>query len=299
MQPPCRETSTNLSSLEESSLSNSEDVKVEHRSASGDLPELSWPPHATELYEAKLKILAQHGDDAIPSLKRFIDKEVSKPSRHAYAYMPQVFTVLGKLHTDKSTDLIRKYYGLPGTRAHAAMALSYKPFRPKAKDEYIDILKGKEGKFHRYYAVEACVEYNWKDALPYIKLICEKPFSWHDFLMAYRGKKTLDSNPISSEMIKAFNSIIRSLEPEDTRKAKEIILQLPDRESAAVFAIDLLFMGYKIRTQRIDAIHNIAWDILRALPKETTKPLTGRLINSIDSGSERTFPELKLFYESL
>jgi hypothetical protein len=273
-------------------------IKIENKSASEDLPELRWPPHKIEIHEAKLHLLAQHGDAAIPYLKRFIDKEVSKPSRNAYAYIPQVFTVLGEIHTDKSTGLIKECYGLPNMRAHAAMALSYKPYRPKAKDEYIDILKGKAGKFQRYYAVEACVEYNWKDALPYIKLIREKPFTWHDFRTAYRAKKILDDDPISDEMIKAYNDIRGNPKPEDTEKAKDIILQLPDKESVAVFSIDLLFMGYKRRTQQIDVIQNTAWDILRALPKDTTKPLIGRLLTSIDSKSKRAFPELKLFYES-
>ena len=297
-ETPSLPSSTNPSSSEESLLSNSEDVTIEHKSSSEDLPELPWPPHTGELYEAKLQFLAQHGDAAIPYLKRFIDKEVSKPSRHAYSYMPQAFTVLGENHTDKSTELIKKYYGLPSMRAHAAMALSYKPYRPKAKDEYIDILKGKEGKFQRYYAAEACAEYSWKDALPFIKMICENPFTWHDFRTAYRAKKILEDDPISNDMIMAYNDITRHLGPEDTEKAKEIILQLPDKESAAVFAIDLLFMGYKIRTQDIDAIHYTAWDILRALPKQTTKPLIGLLLNSLDSRSKRALPELKLFYES-
>jgi len=295
-------------------LLRSEEAKMEPKSRSEDLTEvsrytseatiqllaqLSWTPYARDQSEATLQRVAQHGDDAIPYLEEFIDQEANIDSRDAYRYMPQAFNVLGKIHTDKSTELIKKYYGMSSTRAHAATALSYKPYRPKAKDEYIDILKGKEGKFQRYYAAEACVEYNWKDALPCIKMICEKPFSWHDFCTAYRAKKTLDDDPISDEMIKAYNDIRRYFGPEDLEKAKKIILQLPDKESAAVFAIDLLFMGgYKMRTQRIDAFHNTAWDILRALPRDTTKPLIGRLLNSIDSGSKRTFPELKLFYES-
>lgn len=247
--------------------------------------------------DAALKLLVQHGDAAIPHLKRFIDEELRKNSRHVYAYIPDVFNVLGKIHTDKSTALIREYYGVPNTRGYAALALSHKPYRPKAKDEYIDILKGKYGKFQRFYAVEACVEYDWKDALPYIREICEKPFTWHDFRTAYRAEKTLEGDPISNEMIKAYNAIRRNLEP-DAEKAKEIILQLPDRESAAVFAIDLLFMGYKTRTQQVDAVHDTAWDILRALPRETTKPLVGRLLNSMHSGSKRAFSELEVFFES-
>ncbi|MEN8127540.1 MAG: hypothetical protein ABFR90_07010 [Planctomycetota bacterium] len=233
-------------------------------------------------------LLANHGDAVIPHLQEIIKENDSDKSRTA-------FRVLAYIRTDQSTQLLKAYYASKKTRELAAYALIHHPYQPEAKDEYIDMLKRR---IRIFDALGACVEYNWTEALPNIEKICAEPKQWHIFYKTYLAKRTLQGDPVPADILNAHQTILGHSGPEDIERAKVVILQSTDKESAAVIAIDLLAgFRFKINHDRLELIVAAGRDMLEALPEETTTPLISHLLDSLDEESSRTVEKLKAFYE--
>jgi hypothetical protein len=220
-------------------------------------------------------LLADHGDAAIPYMKEIIEKDDS-------GNILPAFQVLGYMHTDASTRLLQEYYALEKTRQRAAYALIHHPYRPTAKNEYIDMLKLR---IRLNNAIDACVKLNIKEALPYIEDICEKPGMWRIYYQAYVAKRTLQGNPLSQESTEAYIVVKGPSDPNDVERAKAVILAHPDNEAAVVMALNLIFLRGKIPTDRLEYFRETGLEILAELPRESTKPVIRHLLDSLDEES--------------
>ena len=238
-------------------------------------------------------LLANHGDEAIPYLQEII-KEGDYNSQQT------AFRVFGYIRTDRVTELLREYYALKKTRELAAYALIHQPYRPDAKDEYIDMLKRR---IRIFRALDACVEFNSTEALTNIEKLCNKPGNWRVFFHAYLAKRTLQGNPVSEEMTEAYIVLKGPSEPDEIEQAKAVILADSDKEAATVMALNLIFLRGKIPRERLEYFVKTGFEILSALPEGTTKPLIEHLLDSLDEELPGTakwlspIDQLRQFYE--
>jgi hypothetical protein len=235
-------------------------------------------PHSVDHY------LADFGDKAIPYIKKNIKKSDKDPW---YAVL-----ALSSIPSEQSTELLKLYYNSGETRLKdaAAYALIHKPFRIAAKKEYLDILAKQK---YIDQIGQACLEFNWKEALPIFENICSNPNRWRNYYNAFIYKRCLEGQPVPDEIVKAQDTIRNyawSSEKIDTQvltSAKQIILNFSDKEAAAVIAFNLVVFNTKTTWDKLKYINEIGWDILRKLPVQDKRKLIKTLINLLDTENGR------------
>ncbi|MHC4950870.1 MAG: hypothetical protein ACYTEU_07795, partial [Planctomycetota bacterium] len=195
-----------------------------------------------------------------------------------YEGQQTAFRVFGYIRTDKATELLREYYASKKTRELAAYALGHQPYRPGAGGEYVDMLKRR---IRLNNAIDACEKLNIKEALPHIEDICEKPGIWRIYYQAYLAKRTLQGDPVSKELTEAYIVVKGPSEPNEIEQAKAMILVDSDKEATTVMALNLIFLRGKISSERLEYFGKTGFEILSALPEETTKPLIEQLLDSL------------------
>ena len=85
----------------------------------------------------------------------------------------------------------------------AEYALINRPFRPEAKQVYFDMI-ARQTRVNE--ATEVCLEQGWKDALPLIELVIEKPSSLGASRDAYTTYRQLSGKPIDPKLLQAAKS---------------------------------------------------------------------------------------------
>jgi len=213
-------------------------------------------------------LVAEAQDAAIPYLRAAL-------LRHA-ATDPQPYVrPLGLIHTPAATQLLRELYAWPDERLSAAaeLALMFRPYRPEAKAEYLSILAGQ-------HAVEelakACVDFQWTDAAPVLRDVCQSPQRWSYFRAAYEAARALEGSPIPPDILDTERKLLAAPQPDkplsadDAAALVDIMSNAGDKEAAAVAAVTIALRwgrGIEESTRRRGRA------IWQALPPEAKAPI--------------------------
>lgn len=194
----------------------------------------------------------------------------------------------------QATARLIELYESPNADVHraAAYALIHQPFRPAAKAAYLDML---DEQLQVTYALQACVEFGWKDALPLIERVIEKPSSLGAYREAYKTYRELSGNPIDAKILAAadvidpYNRIDRAAPPPVTRTvgpteealaaARQTIIETADVEGATFIGFSLAIYTTKGNSGRIN---QQGFAILQALPRPAVRQMLNQLLNVQD-----------------
>ncbi|MCP4612773.1 MAG: hypothetical protein GY845_29100 [Planctomycetes bacterium] len=221
--------------------------------------------------------LARFGEKAIPYIQDALRKYDGKYPEYGYA-----ISALAQMPGKQSTEILRSLYASDKTRGSAALALIYQPYRKAAKKEYLDMVRRQQ---YLLEAAEACVEFQWKEAIPILQKICDEPSPWDRFSAAFKAKRELQGQPIPRDVEEA-GQFLRKLvyylrtppSQESIQRAKKTILDSADREAATVIATNLAIFDAKAPSNRIKAVNEVGWEILRTLPEETVRNVLEHVI---------------------
>ncbi|MBN2475033.1 MAG: M56 family metallopeptidase [Pirellulales bacterium] len=218
---------------------------------------------------------AAKGDVMLPYLERMIEET---PQEQCW----RLVRPLGYCDSPKATQALLRFYQQEKTRDATAYGLiSGKP-REAAKPVYFDLLKRRQ--YLRQVAA-ACVEFQWNDAVPLLQEIVEKPATWQ-FRPAFEAMRRLQGKPVPANLAGAEQTLWRanadSLASEEVRRAKATLLGSADTEAAVVAAAYLANFSTKASHEKIAAVRGIGMELLRALPRDVTRPLLGRLAEHLD-----------------
>ena len=228
-------------------------------------------------------IPATFGDKAIPYVERAI--KVGLPVDGNW----RVIGCLAHLQTDQSTDLLIKLYDSPDPeiRRAAQYALIHKPYRPAAKQAYLDMLRRQSSIDS---ACAACLEFQWKEAVPILREAIAHPLNLYPLSTMISARRTLEGRPIAAELIEAGQTLRQSYNrnqtPEWNQKldeARRLLIQSDDAEAANMIAIALASMTGKGGAA---AVNEAGLDILRQRPRESTLEYLQSLATNI-SDSDR------------
>jgi hypothetical protein len=223
-------------------------------------------------------LVGAFGDKAIEYIKKAV--EVNKDKDPGAA-----ISALHWIQSEQSTELLKSYYNSKDTRISdaAAGSLVHEPLRISARQEYMKMLARQQ---YINAIGNACLKYDWKDAIPIFERICSEPNSWRNYYAAYIYKRSLEGRPVSEELIKAqgiienYDYSTKKNDSNTINTAKQIILESSDKEAAAVVAFDLVAYITKGTSTNIS---KIGWDILRQLPVEERKSLYKKVTHIFDS----------------
>ncbi len=196
----------------------------------------------------------------------------------------------------KATARLVELYSSPDEQVHraAAYSLVHLPYRPAAKEAYLDMI-GRQ--LHVHEAMQACLEFGWQDALPLIDGVVERPSSLGAYREAYKISRQLSGNPIEAELLAAANVILRQSSSDRTSQptegeladARRTIMGTTDIEGAA-------FVGFSLATfvtkGNIAPVNTDGIEILRALPRPVVEKMLNRLLDGL--GETDRQPVLKV-----
>ncbi len=233
-------------------------------------------------------LLAEFGDKAVETIERAVQTCSEKD-------LSRNILLLNEIKTQKSTELLQRYYYSENNtiKNTATGCLIHGPLRKQAKKEYFDMLS-KQGAVTEIG--KACIEFNWKDALPLYEDICTKPKRLSTYCLAYPIKRKLEGNPVPEELVKAKEAIITfTLSTQENakdgvkevEKAKQAFIKSQDKEAAAATAISFVYFTTKGGSNTINQVKDTGWEILRMLPKSETTKLYKILEESLVSEEDR------------
>ncbi|MFA6186609.1 MAG: hypothetical protein WC770_05280 [Phycisphaerae bacterium] len=241
-------------------------------------------------------LVAKAGDEALPYIQKAVEQHINNDP--GLAVRP-----LAYMYSEQSTQLLKSFYALPETRDAVAYALIHKPYRKEAKVEYLDILKRQA---YVSEAIEACIEFDWKDFIPILENICSKPRYWPMFRDAFIAKRHLEGHPISNDVMEAKKTLLQlvwspsKIDSEILQKAKQTMLQYQDVDAVAVIAIDMALFNTKANGADIARLNEVGWEILRKIPVQTTRKLLEFISKSFkEEYQQRDRLKLQEFLDSL
>lgn len=251
----------------------------------------SWTRNSVE------QLVAKGGDKALPYIQKAVEQHIN--DNPGQAVRP-----LAYMYSEQSTLLLKSFYALPQTQDAAAYALINQPYRESAKKEYLDMLSRQK---YVQYVAEACVKFQWKEAVPILEGVCANPPLWPTFRDAYLAKRSLEGHPVSDNVAEAKKNLEKSvwspgkIDPETLQKAKQTMLQSQDVDIVAVLAIDMALFGTKANHSDIAKLNEVGWEILRKLPVQTTRKMVKSAINSCEKENyqKRDRQKLQDFLDSL
>ena len=233
-------------------------------------------------------LLAAAGDRAIPYIKSAVEGQADGP---------QAVYALAFIQTDAATQYLQRLYQAESTRVFAEYALIHEPFRPAAKEQYLDMLQRR-----RYVSetAKACVQFRWKEALPLLDASYRQAHSLGEFEAAFRAKRTLEGQPVPAEIDEAQKQLqhwVYSEEPPtraDLAATKETLLRSSDAEAAIVVAIRVSIAGFKASHERMSPVQEVGREVLRELPRKETARIIQRFAESLaqNPGTEGTVKRL-------
>jgi hypothetical protein len=185
----------------------------------------------------------------------------------------------------KATARLVELYKSSNEQVHraAAYALVHLPYRPAAKEAYLDMI-GRQ--LHVNEAMQACLEFGWKDALPLIEGVVEKPSSLGAYREAYKISRQLSANSIEAQVLAAANVIQRQSgsdrgsQPTERElvAARRTIIGTADIEGAAFVGFSLATFVTKGNTA---PVNKDGIEILRALPRPVVEKMLNRLLDGL------------------
>ena len=221
-------------------------------------------------------ILQRNGKRSIPYIEAAIKANTDKEPWHSVV-------ALGYIQHKRSTEILKTLYASPNNKLSraAAYVLVYMPYRKSAQAEYFDML-GKQ--VYVKHAAHACTEFGWKDAMPLLQSIYEKPSRWRHLRYAFEAMRKLQKKEAipkellaAEEVLKTADYRIKPPELAVTKEAMDVIINAKDKEAASVVAISLALARSK---GGIPKVNQIGRTIIKQLPAETTKPMIYALISS-------------------
>ncbi len=240
-------------------------------------------------------LVAQHGNAAIEYIEKAVkDHMGDDPSP---AVRPLTF-----IRTDRATELLMRYYSIKETKAAAAYALVDKPYRQGAKLQYLDMLRNRK---YWNYAIVACTQFGWKESLPILEDMCQKPDLWNMYRDAFIAKRQLSGKPFPQEIMDARNALRKSVWSRDYTNEKECqdaektLVNTTDKEASTVMAIDLALFYTKANDDEIALVNLTGRDILRQMPLQYIEMAYGIVTKFSDPRRKRRVRELQQFLKEL
>jgi hypothetical protein len=214
--------------------------------------------------------LEHAGQKAAPYLEEVIYEHTGHAARLA-------LTALGTIPGEGSTERLLAYYHSDDKElcAGAESGLCRKPYRVTAKDAYLDMLHraSREGRVHRN-ALEACIEFGWKKAVPALEEVCRKPSRYWSYRFAVEAQRELQGKEVA-----AGPGYDRTLE-----EAKDAILACDDKEIAVLWALELVLDNPKGGAPERNQAGREA---LAQLPEDVSKPIVVHLAYNLQDYWER------------
>ncbi|TWU04801.1 M56 family metallopeptidase [Stieleria varia] len=228
--------------------------------------------------------LAQLGDEAMPAIENAMEQSNDS------TLMVRLARTLGLMQTDKSTDLLLRLYGSKSDelRNSIAYALIHRPFREKAKDAYLDML---QRHLRVYEACEACVQFDWQEALPVLNDLIDQPADLRELSHTIPARRTLQRNPIGQELLDAKQSIIKAgYNPGlDIAQPRKVLLDSDDTEATLLIAIELATYTSK----GVSSLPNeVGVELLKSFPRPATAIYLQHLIDSNQPENRKRAQEL-------
>ena len=223
------------------------------------------------------QLVAKGGDKSLPYIQKAVEQHIN--DNPGEAVRP-----LAYMYSEQSTLLLKSFYALPQTHDAAAYALIHQPYREAYKKEYLDMLSSQK---YVTGVAEACVKFQWKDAVPILGGVCSNPHSWGAFRDAYLAKRSLEGHPVSDEVAEAKKNLLKlvwsstKIDSESLQKAKQTILGSQDVDIIAVLAIDMVLLRTKANQDNMARLNEVGWEGLRELPVQTTRQMVKSAINSL------------------
>ncbi|MCA9138878.1 MAG: hypothetical protein KDB00_19035 [Planctomycetales bacterium] len=172
------------------------------------------------------------------------------------------------IQTDKSTQLMLNLYrsAQDDVRTAAAYALVHQPFRPAAKEAYFDMLRRHQ---RVYESCRACRQFHWKDALPLMNDLIDRPANLRELSFTIPTRRTLQGNPIPQVLLDAQEAIRSAGDNIDAEVERQlqILVDSDDSEAARLIAIELATYVRKGSSRRTN---EIGIQILKLRPRQPT-----------------------------
>lgn len=208
------------------------------------------------------RAITRFGDTALPGIRRAI-----KNSEDRYASQ-NIIGSLAFVHTDKAAELLVQLYGSEknDVRTAAAYTLVHEPFRPIAKDVYIDMLRSHQ---HVYESCRACVQFEWKDAVPVLNDLIVRPVNLRELSFTIPARRTLQGNPIPQQLLDAKQKILAAGNDSDRGidQQRKLLFESDDSAATLLIAIEL---ATHVRKGSSRQINEIGIDLLQNRPRQST-----------------------------
>ncbi len=214
-----------------------------------------------------LYIPAKFGDRALPYIEKTIEQVREGDD------LWRVVGSLAFIRTDRSTELLLKLFdsGNEELRRSAQYALIHKPYREAAKRAYLDMLKRQSS---LESACLACVEFQWKDAVPILRDVIASPHELAGLRLAIPARRALEGLPISQELLDAERTLHALMRPDRDPElqlkidsARRHLIQTDDSEGANLAALSLAIMTSKGNTM---PVNEAGLEILKSRPRQST-----------------------------
>jgi hypothetical protein len=199
---------------------------------------------------------------------------------------------MGYFPDGKATARLVELYNSADETAHqaAARALLYPSYRQEAKQAYFDMIRRQLCVDH---AMTACAENDWKDALPAIEGVIERPSSLATYRDAYLAYRQLSGNPIDARLLAARLTIANqgALDPAAPQTAEQLaaahraVLESPDVDGAVFVAFCLATYTNKAD---VGPVKQAGIELLRALPRPLVAQLADRNWDSLEASDRPT-----------
>lgn len=214
-------------------------------------------------------LLALHGDRALPYIERAIQK-----AQQAGDDPWKAVVSLNQIQTPRATDMLIRLFesGDDKLRRPAGYALIHKPYRKSAKRAYLAMLRDRVSVER---VAEACAEFEWREAIPILQNLIDKPNNLREFQYALHARRSLEGRPIAQELLDAEQTLLRSLMREnvDPRRdqqiasARQLLIESEDSEAANLAALSLAVFVTK---GDVSKVREAGIEILRLRPREET-----------------------------
>ncbi|NQU23551.1 MAG: M48 family metalloprotease, partial [Candidatus Nealsonbacteria bacterium] len=138
---------------------------------------------------------------------------------------------------------------------------------------------------------KVCVMFNWQEAAPILRDIHATARSWNELESSFTALRNLEGRPIPEQLTRARNDLspYNLAEAGDpiVEKARNIILNSPDRQAAALIATRLAhFSGAKVSGEIIDASNRIGKELLMRMGDDA-KPVLKIVIDNFSDENTR------------
>lgn len=217
--------------------------------------------------------ISRFGDTAIPLISNAIARS-SEPTTTL-----RLIASLRLIHTDKATELLLQLYDSEREelRNNAAYALIHKPFRPAAKQAYVDMLRRH---LRAQEACQACLQFQWKDTIPVLNELIARPANLRELSFTIPARRALEGNPIPQGLIDAKQKILSAGYSADQKidQSRKLLLESKDTEATLLIAIELATFSSKGISRRPN---KVGIELLRSRPRETTVSYLKRLIREM------------------